>query len=178
MTIVELMVGTALLVGGGGAMLMGMQYTRIHGNYLNDFRLAMNAVQGRIEELSSKEFSALLTSPAYAAARTDAGQCTGLAEDMNCDGVLNGAEDTNGNGALDEPLPGARMHVRVVPFPPGAADPSLLTLHASACWRWRGRVMSEDANCNGAMENGEDVNGNGWLDSPAMLTTRVSNDAQ
>ena len=97
MTLVELVVGTALLVGGGGALLMGMHYALIHADYLADFQRAMNAVQSRLEELSATPFGTLL------AARTAEGQCMGLDEDRNCDGLLDAGEDANGNGWLDSP---------------------------------------------------------------------------
>ena len=172
-TLMELMVGTALLVGGGGALLMGMQYAMLYTDYLTDFQRAMIAVQSRMEELSATPFDTLL------AERTAAGQCMGLDEDRNCNGVLDVAagEDANGNGVLDEPIPGARLHVRIVEFPIGTPDPTLLTLHIAACWTSRGRVIGEDRNCNGVLDvaAGEDANGNGWLDSPAMASTRVAN---
>jgi len=174
MTLIELMVGTALLVGGGGALLVGMQYALIHADYLTDYQLAMNAVQSRLEELSAQSFDTLLTDPQYAAARTAAGQCMGLNEDRNCTGVLAG-QDLNGNGVLDEPILGARLTVRVDPFPPGTPPPAtLLTLHVAACWTARGRAIGEDLNCNGVLDAGEDANANGWLDSPAMASTRIA----
>ena len=174
LTLLEVIVGTALLVGGGGALLMGMQYSMMRADYLNEFQIVMNAVQGRMEELSATSFNALMTDPSFAPARTAVGQCLGLEEDRNCNGVLNGGEDLNGNNALDEPIRGAHLHVRIAPFPPGAMDPTLLTLHVSACWTSRGRAIGEDKNCNGFLDAGEDTNGNGWLDSPAMASTRVA----
>ena len=173
MTLVELVVGTALLVGGGGALLMGMQYAMIHANYLNDFQLAMDAVQSRLEELSATSFNTLLTDPTFAAAQTPAGQCMGLNEDRLCTGQLAG-QDLNGNNVLDEPIPGARLNIRIAPFPPGTTDPTLLTLYVSACWSSRGRAIGQDLNCTGVLDAGEDLNGNGWLDSPAMASTRLA----
>ena len=175
MTLVELMVGTAILVGGGGALLIGMRYALIHADYLYDFQLATNAVQSRMEELSSLPFDTLLTDLQYAPARTaPTGQCMGLNEDFNCNGVLNGGEDRNGNNQLDEPIPGARLHVRIDPFPPGPGTKTVLTVHISACIPWRGRNIGEDRNCNGVLDAGEDTNANGWLDSPAEASTRVA----
>ena len=52
--------------------------------------------------------------------------------------------------------------------------PTVLDLHVSACWQARGRRIGEDLNCNGSLDAGEDPNGNGWLDSPAMASTRVA----
>jgi type II secretory pathway pseudopilin PulG len=177
MTIVELMIGTALLVGGGGALLMGMHYAVAHSDYLVDFQVAMNAAQARLEELAATDFTALTTDARYAAARTAAGQCTGLGEDWNCNGDLDPGEDLNGNGQLDEPLVNARLTVHIRDLDGSAPDgnSTLLNIHAAACWSTRGRAMSEDLNCNGQLDAGEDTRVvNGLVDSPAMASTRVA----
>jgi len=173
MTLVELLIGTALLVGGGGALVVGMQYSRMQSSYLADYQVTMNAVHGKLEELSSTDLTVLWTDPAYADARTVQGQCMGLGEDDNCNNVLDAGEDENNNGVLDEPLAGARLHVRIQEAPVGATNPPLLTLHVAACWQSRGRRLSEDLNCNGRLDGGEDINANGWDDSPAMADTRL-----
>ena len=174
MTMVELLVGTAVLVGGGGALLIGMQYAMAHSDYLRDFQLAMNATQGRLEELSATDFDALWTGNQFAAARTAAGQCIGLNEDRNCNGQLDAGEDLNANNVLDEPLPGGRLWMKIQRSIPGPQEPTLLDLVVSACWATRGRRVGEDANCNGQLGAGEDANGNGLLDSPVMASTRVA----
>ena len=174
MTLVELLIATVLLVAGGGALLFGMQYAMAYSDYLRNFQVAMNAVQGKLEELSSTEFTTLATGTAYAAARSAAGQCAGMNEDSNCNGTLNAGEDTNGNGQLDEPLPGGRLVIRIQPSPPAATNPTLLDLHVAACWTIRARAFGEDRNCNGLLDAGEDLNGNGVIDSPAMASTRVA----
>ena len=191
LTLVELAIGTALLVGGGGALLVGMHYAVIHADYLNEFQLAMNAVQSRLEEISAQDFDVLINPQAsvnpYAGALNATGMCMGLNEDRNCNDVLNGplppnpAEDLNGNGVLDEPLAGARLNVRIVPMPPpDTGNPTVLTVHVSACWMTRQRRIGEDrltaTPCDGVLNGGEDTNGNGWLDSPAMASTRLADD--
>ena len=51
-------------------------------------------------------------------------------------------------------------------------DPQFLKLTVTACWSQRsGRVYGEDKNLNGALNAGEDANGNGILDSPVMLVS-------
>lgn len=175
MTLIELMIGTALLVGGGGALLMGMHYALIHSDYLSEFQVSMTAVQNRLEEIEAQPFSTLLDPVGpYAGAQTPGGRCMGLDEDRNCNNAPDAGEDVDGNGVLDEPLPGARLSVRIDRFPPASPDPTLVTVHVAACWSVRGRAVGEDRNCNGVMDNGEDANGNGWLDSPAMASTRVA----
>ena len=174
MTLIELLIATALLVGGGGALLLGMHYTMAYSDYLTGLQVAMNAVQGKIEELSSKTFDELENGAEYAAARTATGQCIGIGEDRNCNGILNVGEDVNVNGVLDDPLRGGRFFVRIQPSPPAAVNPALLDVHVAACWTTRGRTVGEDRNCNGMLDAGEDVNGNGVIDSPAMASTRIA----
>ena len=176
MTLVELMISTALLVGGGGALLVGMHYAVAHSDYLSDFQMAMDSAQGRLEEMASTSFDTLLTGAEYIPARTDQGLCRGLGEDRNCNGQLDGGEDLNGNNQLDEPLPGARLNILIKNLagsPPHGVE-SILNLYVSACWTTRSRRIGEDQNCNGFLDAGEDLNGNGWLDSPALASTRVA----
>ncbi len=45
------------------------------------------------------------------------------------------------------------------------------------CWRQsNGRLMGEDSNLNGALNTGEDVNGNGTIDSPVQLIAYIYNE--
>ena len=195
MTLVELLVGTALLVGGGGALVMGMHYGMIHSEYLTNFQVAMNAAQGKLEELASTDLDTLWNGAAYQNAKGATGMCMGLGEDRDCDGVLDTAsptEDVNGNGVLDEPLAGARLIIQIhatpiispddwcAPPPTACAapttvptNPTLLDLHVAACWSTRGRNFGEDVNCNGQLNVGEDLDADTWADSPAMASTRV-----
>jgi hypothetical protein len=55
------------------------------------------------------------------------------------------------------------------------ANPELLEVTVSVCWKHRNRVIGEDTNLNGVLDAGEDANGNGIIDSPAQLTTRIAN---
>ena len=174
MTLTEVLVSTALIVGGGGALLVGLHYSMLHADYLGNFQVAMNAVQGKLEELAATNFDMLWTGSTLSAARTAAGQCMGLGEDANCNGTLDAGEDVNGNGALDDPLPGGRLSVRIQPSIAGAVSPTLLDIQVSACWATHGRTIGEDQNCNGLLENGEDTNGNGLLDAPAVASVRVA----
>jgi len=160
MTLVEVLVGTALLVGGGGALLMGMHYTLIHSDYLSDAQVAIHAAQGELERLSSESFDRLSLGGAYAGARGN-GQPV----------AISNAE-----------LPGGMLGVQIKSFPAGTdfGTATLLDLSVAACWTSRGRRMGEDQNnnavlnCNGVLDPGEDANNNGWIDSPAMVSTRVA----
>ncbi len=55
-------------------------------------------------------------------------------------------------------------------------DPQLLLVTVKAFWRQsKGRLMGEDKNLNGTLEEGEDTNKNNELDSPVTLVTYVYN---
>lgn len=186
-TLVELLIGTALLVGGGGALAVGMCASMRHADYLSQLEVATNAAQGKLEQLMATPFDTLWNSSCPAAPPVapfrDAcrvppganGQCTGLGEDFNCDGVLNAGEDLNNNGVLNEPLAGARLTVQIRSADTRTpANPDLLDLHVALCWPTRFGTFGEDDNCNGVMDAGEDANGNGWMDAPVMFSARVA----
>ena len=194
MTLIELMIGAAILVGGGGAILVSMNYAMIHSDYLTDYQVAMDAVQSRLDEMTanaSADFVSVASGVTYPRAVSSTGACRGLREDTNCNNVLDVGEDLNGNGQLDEPIPGARLNIMITE-PDGSApdgNSTLLDLHVAACWTARGnaptrrrrrtrfiggRVIGEDQNCNGFLDRREDANRNNWLDSPAMAHMRIS----
>lgn len=51
---------------------------------------------------------------------------------------------------------------------------NLLQVTVTFCWRQKnGRVIGEDTNLNGAINTGEDINGNGTLDSPTQLISYI-----
>jgi len=55
-----------------------------------------------------------------------------------------------------------------------ASNSKLLGIRIVACWRnQNGRVIGEDQNLNGTLDTGEDLNGNGAIDSPAVIETYV-----
>ena len=153
MTLVELLVGTLLLVGGGGALLLGMQYAMAHVDYLSSYQTAMNAVQGQLEQLSPTDFSTLQADAAF-------------------NGIRNGALerfDINGDGDTTDPVDG-QLAIQIRPVPLGNPSPTVLELHVAACWQQRGRLIGERA--GGACADG---GGAGWwVESPAMVSTRVA----
>ncbi len=55
------------------------------------------------------------------------------------------------------------------------SNPELLEITVEVCWRQGNRVIGEDENLNGILDAGEDVNGNGRIDSPVELVARVAN---
>lgn len=55
-------------------------------------------------------------------------------------------------------------------------DPQLLIVAVKCFWKQgKGRLIGEDKNFNGLLEEGEDLNKNGELDSPVTLVTYVYN---
>ena len=153
LTLAEVAVGTLLLVGGIGPLLLGMHYTMIRIEYLNQFQVAMSAVEGELEVLMNTSFDTLWADPSFASARG-----SGLKVPI--------AQLAVAGGNLSVQIRSADLKT------PGT--PTVLDLYVSACWQTRGRRIGEDLNCNGSLDAGEDTNGNGWLDSPAMASTRVA----
>mgnify|MGYP000973970167 CR=1 FL=1 len=50
----------------------------------------------------------------------------------------------------------------------------LLQIKVVFCWKQpNGRIMGEDRNLNGALNLGEDANGNGQIDSYVQITTNI-----
>jgi len=179
LTLVELLIGAALLTAGGGALLLGMNTAMTHTDYLAQYQVAMNAAQGQLEQLVAAPFDSLWNGLEYQAARNDTawprGQCVGMGEDRNCNGRLDAGEDLDGDNVLDEPLPGGRLSIMIrAADPRNPANPSLLDLYVAGCWQVRGRRIGEDQNCNGRLEFAEDSNPrNQLMDSPVALNTRI-----
>ena len=56
-----------------------------------------------------------------------------------------------------------------------STNASLLEVTVSVCWRQRsGRVVGEDRDLDGVIDSGEDVAGDGIIDSPAQLVTKIA----
>ena len=177
MTLVEILISVLLLVGTGSALLLGMEHASIHTDYLSQFQIAMDAAQGELERRMAMSFDTLWEQGQTA----PLGQCVAIGEDLNCNGILDPGEDVSpANGQLDELLPGGRFSVQIKQADPrNPANPSLLDIHVAACWTSRGRRIGEDANCNGALDPGEDKSpvgspGRDWIDSPVMVSTRIA----
>ena len=55
-----------------------------------------------------------------------------------------------------------------------STNTDLLKVTVSLCWRQKnGRMLGEDQNLSGTINAGEDLNGNGILDSPIELVTSI-----
>ncbi len=179
LTMVETLVTIALLLTTGAALFLGMESALSYTEYLSQFHIAMNEVQGRLGALAAVPFDTLASDARFAAARPpNPGLSLCLGEDGNCNGILDPGEDRDGDGALDaSPLPAGRLAVHIAQAPqdqvrnPG--NPTLLDITVSACWSHRGHRLGEDTNCNGVLDLGSDQNGNGVMDAPAMAALRL-----
>ena len=165
LTMIEAIVGAVLLIGGSAGFLLSLHASSRLGDYLSQLQIAMNGVDSKLQEISTMPFDTLWTSVLAADARRvglPTGQCLGLLANTPCN-------DSNG------PLPGGNLIVQIRQPPDdqllNPLNPSLLEIHVAASWRAAGnRRIGEDQNGNGQLDPGEDVNLNGWIDSPAMAS--------
>lgn len=83
-------------------------------------------------------------------------------------------DDFNGMIFTVNDVPSSRGVVYVTTTAPfGNAE--LLGVTVSVCWRQGNKIIGEDTNLNGVLNAGEDVNGNGMIDSTVQLKTQVVN---
>lgn len=175
LTLVEVLITIVLLLGMSIAILTGVTQASIHADYLSQFKIALSAAEGELERLLATPFDSLANDAEFAPARPPStGLCVGIGEDGNCNGQLDAGEDRDGNGRLADPLQGGRLGIQLRTNP---ANPNVLELHVASCWQHRGRRLGEDQNCNGALDPGEDTDGDGWMDSPAMVSTQKAQEA-
>lgn len=167
MTLVEILIGTTLLVGGGGALLFGVHYAMINASFLRQAQVAMNAAQGRLEQLVATDFNTLWTDASFAAARSTRALLAANRFDLNGDGDT--VDLTDGWLAVQ---------IRSVPLGavPNAPSVTLLDLHVAACWIQRGRTIGEGGTFSGGTPRCQDTgaDANWWVDSPVMVSTRVA----
>ncbi len=201
-TLIETLIGVGLLVSGVAVLLFGMHFAMIHAEYLSQMQVARQAAQGLLERIQSLRYNQILAQFPQAMVPNQ-GQpcfledlnCNSYNKPINTIDVIGGvSEDRNKNGRLDslvlgDPRPyqdvngngkqnagdqfGAALIVQVRPSAGVPPAFQLWDVHVAACWSHRGRPISEDLNCDGILTPIEDVNGNGWIDSPVMVDTRV-----
>lgn len=154
LTLVELLMTILIMVGGGGAILFSMRAASIHTELLKQNQIAMNAAQGRLDQLASEDFAVLAKDGRYRDARVSSQQETFPALP---DGVM----------ALQIRQPAsdqARHAAGSDPSVLGSAE--LLDLHVAVCWTHRSRVIGETG-CTDGPDNGF------WVNSPVMVSTRM-----
>jgi len=108
--------------------------------------IATSAAQGLIEEIRNTSFTKIAFTPAEDA--------DGF-KDLTF--TVNGIPSSMGRVYVDD------------------TDPEFLLVTVTVCWKQGNRIVGEDLNLNGQVNSGEDVNGNGILDSSVKLVTQVAN---
>jgi hypothetical protein len=149
-TLLEIAIGLMVLFVGGTVLVAGVRSTVSHIGHLGEKQIAIYAAQGQLEQLSATAMDTLWTGAAFAGARGN-GQFAPIAD---LPAAVNG---------------GLGIQIR-------SADtidpPDLIDIHVAACWNSQGHQIGEDQNCNGQLDAGEDTNGDGWISSAVMVSTR------
>lgn len=94
----------------------------------------------------------------------------GLMEDIRSSAFTRIIDDYNGINFVVNDIPQSRGVVYI-----DDTNPELLEATISVCWRQVNRVIGEDTDLDGTLDAGEDRNGNGIIDSPVQLVTRIAN---
>ena len=163
MTMVELMISVGLIAAGGGALLFGVQASSAQRNYLNQFQMALNEAQGAMDEMAATSFDTLCAGGQFLGAYPNQGGQQDISASLS-------AATTNPLTGLT----GVVMVRQIKPFPFAASctNQTTLDLSVAVCWNARGRTIGENQNGRLCV----DANADGWVTSPAMVSTRVSND--
>ena len=94
----------------------------------------------------------------------------GLIEEIRSPPFTRIISDYNGLNFIVNAIPLSRGVVYV-----DDTDPELLQVTISVCWNQGNRIIGEDTDLDGVLDAGEDANGNGIIDSPVELVTRIAN---
>jgi prepilin-type N-terminal cleavage/methylation domain-containing protein len=94
----------------------------------------------------------------------------GLMEEIRTSAFTRIMDDYNGLNFVVNALPQSRGVVFI-----NDDNSELLEVTISVCWRQGDRVIGADKNLNGLLDSGEQDNGDGIIDSPVQLMTRISN---
>ena len=145
-TLIELMLAVSILA----ICLCGILLTYINmymmSDLSRDFTLVNSAIQAKMEEAKKTSYDNL--------------------------SALNGATfDINGFISGNAK---ARIEVSDVTIRAAPAEILKKVKITSCFFKSRLRVVGEDLNCNGALDSGEDQNGNGNLDRPVELITLMA----
>ena len=180
MTLIELLISALLLAIGAAALLFGNHYAVIHADYLRQAQIAMNAAQGRLDQLSSLSFNTLWENGS-------AGGTFGQARTTRMR-IAADRYDLNGDGDNVDTVDGwLAVQIRPVPLqnPLGTPNPnpSVLDLHVAACWISRGRVIGEGGavgaipQCLDTVADDAVPGVPSWVvNSPVMVSTRIAQD--
>jgi hypothetical protein len=162
LTLIEVVIGTALFVTGAATLLLGMHYAMIHSSFVRQSQVAMNAAQARLEQLAATNIDTLLNMAGALAGR--------LLE-------APGDPDWPANAPFAA-LPNARLAIQIRTVPPGAPAPNnIVDIHVAACWTHRGRTIGEGGADATGVPRCQDTSGDPatWaVDSPVMVSTRIA----
>jgi len=143
-TFVEILVAVALIGISIAGILTAYSASFSLAERVRAENLALNAAIAKCEEIKACNFDEILINYTTGGVPGPTFSAPGL---------------HNGVGAIE-----------IVPI-----TSNIYRVHISVSWQERGgRVVGEDRNLNGILDEGEDTNGNGWLDSPASITTIIS----
>jgi hypothetical protein len=94
----------------------------------------------------------------------------GLVEEIRTSAFSQIIADYDGLNFVLNDIPQSRGRVYI-----DDTNPELLEVTVSVCWNQNNRIIGEDRDLDGVLDAGEDGNGNGIIDSPVQLVTRISN---
>lgn len=157
-TLAELMVAALILI----TILVGLLASYVTCFDLNEtsknMTLAMDAINQKMAQISDYSFS-------------------------NACSAFNGTTFTLADSDL-QLMPAGESRGKIYIYPYSSSDTSstcascvscdytMLRVVISVCWRQKsGRVIGEDKDLDGALDFGEDTNGNNQIDSPAQIVT-------
>ena len=93
-----------------------------------------------------------------------------LMEEIRTSAFTRIVDDYSGVNFLVNALPQSRGVVYI-----NDDNSELLEVTIVVCWRQGDRVIGADKNLNGLLDAGEQDNGDGIIDSPVQLVTRIAN---
>jgi hypothetical protein len=100
-TLLEVLLGVGLLLGGVAVLLFGMHFAMVHSEYLAQMQIARSAAQGLLERLSATPFATLAVDPQFTEARVVGQGQPCFLEDLNCNRIIDLLVDVDGDGVLD-----------------------------------------------------------------------------
>ena len=157
-TLVELLVGAVILMIGIVVMLGEVVSESTLNEHARNLTWALNDANRVMERLRQQNSGSGCTTPSAAAP-------TGFA---SWDAWLADTTASGGGGKSVQPNPTTNELVVVTST---GSDP--LTITVAVCWRHRNRTLGE-CSWNGAQLVPSDTNGNGVIESPAMLSTLMT----
>ena len=153
-TIVEVIIAAMIIVVGLAGVVQVFYYARGQGEISANLTYALSAAQDKMEEIRNHTFSSIITD--YSSGGTP-GNTFALSEITGKGVITIDATDDAGN-TEDDGVNSNLLQVEIVV--------SFKTSNS--------RIVGEDQDLDGVLDAGEDLNGNGKLDSPVTIVSRVA----